>query len=203
MVEAQMRRRGIRDERLLRAFEEVPRHLFVPEIARHMAYEDMPLPIGRDQTISQPYIVALMTGLLDLKGGERVLELGTGSGFQAAILSKLAAQVETVELIPELAERAAQLLWALGYANIHVHVGDGSLGWPDAAPYPAIIATAAAPRVPPPLLAQLEDGGRLVLPVASEDQQLLKVITRHENDYEERVITAVAFVPMHGRHGWG
>lgn len=203
MVATQMQRRGIRDERILAAFEQVPRHLFVPEPMRHMAYEDMPLPIGRDQTISQPYIVALMTSLLELRGDERVLEIGTGSGYQAAILSRLAAEVYTVEVLPELAERAGQLLRELGYANIHVHVGDGTLGWPAAAPYPAIIGTAAAPRVPPPLLEQLEDGGRLVLPVAEEYQQLLKVITRRGDDYQERVATAVAFVPMRGKHGWG
>ena len=164
---------------------------------------DMPLAIGRDQTISQPYIVGLMTSLLGLQGDERVLELGTGSGYQAAILGRLAAEVETVELIPELAERAEGLLRELGYDNVHVHVGDGTLGWPDRAPYPAIIGTAAAPRVPPPLLSQLAERGRLVLPVADDYQQLLKLITRHENDYDERVITSVAFVPMHGKYGWG
>jgi len=203
MVEIQIRRRGIVDQRVLRAFEEVPRHLFVPERSRYMAYEDMPLPIGHDQTISQPYIVALMTSLLALRGDERVLELGTGSGYQAAILSKLAAEVQTVEIIPELADRADGLLRELGYTNVHVHVADGTLGWPPAAPYPAIIGTAAAPRIPPPLPGQLEDGGRLVMPVADDYQQLLKLITRRGDDYDERSITSVAFVPMHGRHGWG
>ncbi len=202
MVEAQIRRRGIREQRILDAFQHVPRHLFVPERMRLMAYEDMPLPIGLEQTISQPYIVALMTSLLRLQGDECVLEVGTGSGYQAAILSQLAAQVETVEVIPELAEHAGELLRQLGYANVHVHVGDGTLGWPPAAPYPAIICTAAAPRIPPPLLDQLEDGGRLVLPVADDYQQLLKIITRHGNSYDERVATSVAFVPMRGRYGW-
>lgn len=202
MVATQIQRRGIRDERVLQAFEAVPRHLFVPEPMRHMAYEDMPLPIGLDQTISQPYIVALMTSLLQLNGDERVLEVGTGSGYQAAILGRLAAEVETVELLPELAQRAQQLLGELGYANVHVHVGDGTQGWLAGAPYPAIIGTAAAPRVPPPLLEQLEEDGRLVLPVAEEYQQLLKVITRHGNDYDERVAAAVAFVPMRGKYGW-
>jgi protein-L-isoaspartate(D-aspartate) O-methyltransferase len=144
-----------------------------------------------------------MTSLLGLAGDERVLELGTGSGFQAAILSRLTAGVETVELIPELAERAESLLRELGYENVHVHVGDGTLGWPEAAPYPAIIGTAAAPDIPPPLLSQLEDRGRLVLPVADDYRQLLKLITRRGDDYDERVITSVAFVPMHGKHGWG
>ncbi len=202
MVEAQIRRRGIREERILDAFESVPRHLFVPERMRPMAYEDMPLPIGLEQTISQPYIVALMTSLLRLQGDERVLEVGTGSGYQAAILSQLAAQVETVEVISELAEHAGELLRELGYANVHVHVSDGTLGWPPAAPYPAIICTAAAPRIPPPLLEQLEDGGRLVLPVAYDFQQLLKIVTRHGSNYDERVATSVAFVPMRGRYGW-
>jgi protein-L-isoaspartate(D-aspartate) O-methyltransferase len=203
MVSAQMQRRGIRDDRVLEAFEQVPRHLFVPERMRHMAYEDMPLPIGRDQTISQPYIVALMTSLLELRGDERVLEVGTGSGYQAAILGRLAAEVHTVELLPDLAEHAEQLLHQLGYSNVRVHVGDGTLGWPAGAPYPAIVGTAAAPRVPPPLLDQLQEGGRLVLPVAHEYQQLLKVITRHGDDYDERVVMSVAFVPMRGRYGWG
>ena len=202
MVAAQIQRRGIRDDRILEAFEQVPRHLFVPERMRHMAYEDMPLPIGRDQTISQPYIVALMTSLLELKGDERVLEVGTGSGYQAAILGRLAAEVHTVELLPYLAEQAGQLLRELDYANVHVHVGDGTLGWLSAGPYPAIIGTAAAPRVPQPLLDQLEEGGRLVLPVADEYQQLLKVITRRGSEFDERVVTSVAFVPMRGKYGW-
>jgi protein-L-isoaspartate(D-aspartate) O-methyltransferase len=203
MVESQMRHRGIKDERVLSAFEQVPRHLFVPDDMRHAAYRDMPLPIGHDQTISQPYIVALMTSLLELHGDEHVLEIGTGSGYQAAILGKLAAQVETVELVPELGQAAERLLQELGYSNVHVHISDGSLGWPDAAPYPAILAAAAAPNVPQPLLDQLSDGGRLVLPVEFDHQQLLKVYTRHGHDYDQRVITAVAFVPLRGVHGWG
>ena len=203
MVEVQIHRRGVRAERVLEAFEQVPRHLFVPVRWRTMAYEDMPLPIGREQTISQPYIVALMTSLLDLQGDERVLELGTGSGYQAAILSRLAAEVETVEIIPELAEAAARLLSELGYDNVRVHVGDGTLGWPPAAPYRAIIGSAAAPRLPPPVLVQLEDGGRFVLPVAEQYRQLLKLVTRRGDDFDERVITRVSFVPMRGEHGWG
>lgn len=202
MVEAQIRRRGVRDERVLQAFEQVPRHLFVPMQARHMAYEDMPLPIGHDQTISQPYIVALMTSLLELRGDERVLDIGTGSGYQAAILSMLAAEVHSVEVIPELADGAASLLHELGCSNVQVHLGDGTLGWPPQAPYPAILGAAAAPRVPPPLLEQLSEGGRLVLPVAEDSGQLLKVIVRHASDYDERVVTAVAFVPMRGKYGW-
>ena len=202
MVETQIRRRGLRDERLLAAFEAVPRHLFVPEEVRRAAYDDMPLSIGHGQTISQPYIVALMISLLQLQGDERVLEVGTGSGYQAAILSHMTAQVETVELVPELGEVAERLLQALGYSNVHVHVGDGSLGWPISAPYPAIIAAAAAPEVPKPLLEELSEGGRLVLPVEANHEQLLKVYTRQHGAYPERIITAVAFVPMKGRYGW-
>ena len=202
MVEWQLRRRGIHDERVLAAFEQVPRHLFIAERLRRAAYDDMPLPIGHDQTISQPYIVALMISFLDLRGDERVLEVGTGSGYQAALLGRLAAEVHTIELVPELGEEAALLLAALGYDNVHVHIGDGTLGWPEAAPYPAIVGAAAAPQVPPPLLEQLTDSGRLVLPVAKEHEQLLKVIHRQGGEYDERVIAPVAFVPMRGRHGW-
>ncbi len=202
MVEMQLRRRGIRDERVLRAFEQVPRHLFVPERLRHAAYDDMPLPIGYDQTISQPYIVGLMIDLLDLRGDECVLEVGTGSGYQAALLGRLAAKVHTLELVPELGTEAARRLAELGCDNVHVHIVDGTLGWPEAAPYPAIIAAAAAPHVPPPLLEQLAEGGRLVVPVASEHEQLLKVFIRRGHEYDERVVVPVAFVPMRGKHGW-
>jgi protein-L-isoaspartate(D-aspartate) O-methyltransferase len=202
MVEAQLRRRGLTDARLLAAFREVPRHLFVSQRLYRAAYDDMPLPIGHDQTISQPYIVGLMITLLDLQGGERILEVGTGSGYQAAILSRMAAEVHTMELVPELGAEAARLLAGLGYNNVHVHIGDGTLGWPDAAPYHGIIGAAAAPQVPPPLLAQLAEGARLVLPVATEHEQLLKLYIRHGNDYDERVIAPVAFVPMRGKHGW-
>jgi protein-L-isoaspartate(D-aspartate) O-methyltransferase len=202
MVEGQLRSRGLRDERLLGVFEQVPRHLFVPERERERAYADSPLPIGYDQTISQPYIVALMLSLLDLHGDERVLEIGTGSGYEAALLGKLAAEVHTVELLPELGQQADVLLQELGYTNVHVHIGDGSLGWPDEAPYAGIVGAAAAPQVPAPLLEQLSDGGRLVLPVAEGHDQYLKTITRSGNAYAERIVTAVAFVPMRGKHGW-
>ncbi len=202
MVEDQLRRRGLIDERLLRAFDRVPRHLFVSPKLQRAAYDDMPLPIGYDQTISQPYIVGLMVMLLDLHGDERVLEIGTGSGYQAAVLSMLVAEVHTVELVPQLGTGAARLLSELGYENVHVHIDDGTLGWPAASPYQGIIGAAAAPQVPPALLAQLSDGGRLVLPVASEHQQLLKVFIRQGNDYDERVVAPVAFVPMRGKYGW-
>ena len=202
MVEEQIAQRGLRDPRILTAFEEVPRHLFVPVKARSMAYEDIPLAIGRGQTISQPYIVALMTSLLDLTGPERVLEVGTGSGYQAAILSRLAAEVHTIEILPELAASAENLLNKLKYTNVHVHVGDGSLGWPAAAPYRAIIVAASSPGVPDPLCDQLSDKGRLVLPVEANRVQLLKVFTRRGEKFVEEVITAVAFVPLLGKYGW-
>ncbi len=202
MVERQLRRRGLNDERVLAAFEAVPRHLFVPASLREAAYDDTPLPIGLGQTISQPYIVGLMISLLELNGDERVLELGTGSGYQAALLSRIAGEVHTVELVPPLGVAAQALLRDLGFANVYVHIGDGSLGWPDAAPYSAIVAAAAAPRVPPPLLQQLSEGGRLVLPVAFDHEQWLKLLRRRGDDYDERVITAVAFVPMRGKYGW-
>lgn len=202
MIEMQLRRRGIRDQRVLSAFQQVPRHLFVPERLRRAAYDDMPLPIGHDQTISQPYIVGLMLELLDLCGDECVLELGTGSGYQAALLGRMAAEVHTLEIVPELGAEAARRLAELGYDNVNVHIADGTLGWPEAAPYPAVIAAAAAPHVPPPLLEQLSEGGRLVLPVANEHEQLLKVFIRRGNEYDERVIVPVAFVPMRGKHGW-
>jgi protein-L-isoaspartate(D-aspartate) O-methyltransferase len=203
MVDLQLRGRGLRDERVLEAFERVPRHLFVPEPVRYRAYADIPLPIGLDQTISQPYIVALMISLLNLQGDERVLEIGTGSGYEAALLSRLAAEVHTLELLPELGRQAEVLLRELGCQNVRVHIGDGSLGWPDAAPFAGIVAAAAAPKVPQPLLEQLSDGGRLVLPVAHEYEQYLRLITRSGSEYGDRIVTAVAFVPMKGKHGWG
>jgi protein-L-isoaspartate(D-aspartate) O-methyltransferase len=203
MVDVQLRSRGLRDKRVLEAFEQVPRHLFVPEPVRYQAYADMPLPIGQNQTISQPYIVALMISLLNLQGDERVLEIGTGSGYEAALLARLAAEVHTVELLPELGRQADMLLQELGCENVRVHIGDGSLGWPEAAPFAGIVAAAAAPKVPQPLLAQLSDGGRLVLPVAQGYEQYLKVVTRSGSEYADRIVTAVAFVPMKGKHGWG
>ena len=202
MVEQQLRHRAITNERILAAFEHVPRHLFVSQRMQRAAYDDMPLPIGHNQTISQPFIVALMISVLDLSGDERVLEIGTGSGYQAALLGQLAAEVYTIELVPELGVEAAQLLGELGYDNVHVHIGDGTLGWAPAAPYAGIVAAAAAPDVPPPLLEQLADGGRLVLPVAADHEQLLKVLVKRATGFDERVIAPVAFVPMRGKHGW-
>lgn len=202
MVKSQIVRRGLRNERLLAAFESVPRHMFVPEEYRYAAYDDSPLPIGFSQTISQPYIVALMTNLLKLKGDERVLEIGTGSGYQAAILGMMAEEVHTVEYLPELATNADKLLKELGLDNVHVHVGDGSLGWPETAPYKGILVAAAAPQVPKTLLDQLEEGGCLILPVGGRGMQNLEVWEREGNSFKSEVETAVAFVPLRGEEGW-
>ncbi len=202
MVEEQLKARGIRDQRVLRAMEAVPRHLFVRPEDQEWAYADGPLPIGYGQTISQPYIVARMTELLGLKGDEKVLEIGTGSGYQAAILAHLAREVHTVERIPELVEMARQRLAKLGLTNVHVHHGDGTLGWPEAAPYDAILVTAAAPKVPEPLLEQLAEGGRLVAPVGSRGLQYLERWTREGQTFHRERFEPVAFVPLIGSYGW-
>jgi len=202
MIREQIARRGLTNPRLLDAFRRVPRHRFVPPEARRDAYRDGPLPIGGGQTISQPYIVALMTSLLHLDGTQRVLEIGTGSGYQAAILGLLAGSVHTVERLPELAERAAALLRDLGYTNIFVHTGDGSLGWSEAAPYDSILVTAAAPRAPDALLEQLAPGGCLVLPVGGRSGQELQVWTRTPSGMEMENNVPVAFVPLRGQEGW-
>jgi protein-L-isoaspartate(D-aspartate) O-methyltransferase len=197
MVEGQIRARGIADGRVLSAMADVPRHLFVPESYRSQAYEDYPLPIGSDQTISQPYIVALMTSLLELDGGERVLEIGTGSGYQAAVLAEIAAHVCTIEILAPLASRADRTLSELGYTNVERRVGDGWSGWPERAPFDGILVTAAPPRVPQALLDQLKVGGRLVIPVGTFFQDLL-VYTRTPTGYEKRNVIPVRFVPMVG-----
>jgi protein-L-isoaspartate(D-aspartate) O-methyltransferase len=202
MVNRQILRRGLKDPRLLAAFESIPRHLFVPERYHDAAYDDGPLPIGHSQTISQPYIVALMTALLGLDGDERVLEIGTGSGYQAAILARMAAEVHTVEYVPVLAAQADKLLKQLGLDNVHVHVGDGSLGWPENAPYAGILVAAAAPEAPRALLQQLEDGGRLILPVGGRGTQNLEVWERKGDEFHSKIETAVAFVPLRGEQGW-
>ncbi|NTU55786.1 MAG: protein-L-isoaspartate(D-aspartate) O-methyltransferase [Anaerolineales bacterium] len=201
MVARQLRGYGISDRRVLEAFESVPRHLFVPQEYRSSAYEDGPLPIGFEQTISQPYIVAYMTQLLGLTGGERVLEVGTGSGYQAAILSALTAEVHTIELIPALADRAKTVFERLGLRNIYLHVGDGSLGWEEAAPYDAIMVTAAGPRVPKPLLNQLADRGRMVLPVGERGDQVLELWRREGETFPHETLLPVAFVPLRGKEG--
>ena len=198
MVKEQIERRGLHNPRLLTAFESVPRHLFVPEEYRYSAYDDNPLPIGFGQTISQPYIVALMTDLLGLKGNEHVLEVGAGSGYQAAILGMMAGEVHTVEYVSELAAGADKLLKVLGVDNVHCHFGDGSVGWPEAAPYDGILVAAAAPQTPKSLLEQLRDGGRLVLPVGGRGFQQLEVWERQGDGFESKTITTVAFVPLRG-----
>lgn len=202
MIREQIARRGLTNPRLLDAFRRVPRHLFVPPEARPSAYRDGPLPIGDGQTISQPYIVALMTQLLQLDGTQRVLEIGAGSGYQAAILGQLARSVHTVERLPALAQRATARLQELGYANIFVHIADGSTGWPEAAPYDGILVTAAAPRVPDALLQQLAPSGRLVLPVGGRSGQELQVWERTPGGLQMQNNIPVAFVPLRGKEGW-
>jgi len=202
MVESQLARRGIKDKRVLEAMRQVPRHLLMPEDMRSLAYCDGPLPIGHGQTISQPYIVALMTELLELTGQEKVLEIGTGSGYQAAILSRLARQVYSLERHAALAQQAEKVLAQLGYDNVVVRVGNGTLGWPEHSPYEAIIITAAAPEVPQPLPDQLADGGRLVAPVGSQWSQVLVKVRRQSDLLIRERLTAVAFVPLVGEYGW-
>lgn len=202
MVKNQIVSRHIRDARLLEALRKVPRHLFVPPEYRSEAYKDHPLPIGQSQTISQPYIVALMTELLELQGDENVLEVGTGSGYQAAVLAHLARTVHTIERYPDLAERAESVLRGLRLDNVVVHVGDGSLGLPKYAPYQAILVTAAAPSVPSPLLQQLAEGGRLVLPVGESGWQVLERWVYDGNHFSKEEITTVSFVPLRGQYGW-
>jgi protein-L-isoaspartate(D-aspartate) O-methyltransferase len=200
---AELRRQGIREERVLAAIAKVPRERFVPAASRDQAWANMALPIGAGQTISQPYIVALMTTALGLSGRERVLEIGTGSGYQAAILAELAAEVVTVERHASLAATAETLLGELGYANVRVVVGDGTTGWPEGAPYERIIVTAGAPRVPLPLMAELSaDGGRLVIPVGETDDQVLLMVERHGDRTTEQPLGPVRFVPLIGRAGW-
>lgn len=201
MVERQLRARGIKDVRVLAAFESIPRHLFVPEESRKWAYEDCPHRIGFGQTISQPFIVAYMTQALKLTGTEHMLEVGTGSGYQAAILSRLAHEVHTIELIPELAERSARTLADLGLTNVFVHTGDGSKGWSESAPYDAIIVAAAAPHVPNPLLDQLTDQGRMILPVGASGSQVLQLWQRQGETFSHKTLLPVAFVPLIGKEG--
>ncbi len=202
MVEEQLRHRGLTDERLLAAFRTVPRHLFVPDEVMGEAYTDSPLSIGAGQTISQPYIVALMTHSLRLQGHERVLEVGGGSGYQSAILGELALEVYTVERLPALCQTARARLERLGFLNVHLITADGSLGWPANAPYDAILVAAAAPAIPPPLLAQLGDPGRLVLPIGPPDMQMLVEVEKHHGTIQQRAIASCMFVPLMGQHGW-
>lgn len=202
MVSEQIKRRGIYDPRLLEVFRKVPRHLFVHPLDAGEAYNDYPLQIGSGQTISQPYIVAYMTDLLDLKGTENVLEVGTGSGYQAAILSYLAKTVHTIERMPDLAEHAQKILEDLGINNVFFHTGDGSNGWVDAAPYDGILVTAAAPSAPQLLLDQLTKRGRLVIPVGGRHNQDLQLWKKQDGQSTCEVRMAVTFVPLRGTYGW-
>jgi protein-L-isoaspartate(D-aspartate) O-methyltransferase len=197
MVEEQIEARDVGDPRVLAAMRSVPRHEFVPAGERDHAYEDRPLPIGQGQTISQPYIVAVMSELLHLRGSEKVLEVGTGSGYQAAVLSRLAREVYTIEIVPELAKRAEADLRRLSFANVHVRAGDGYRGWPEQAPFDAIIVTAAPGHVPQPLVDQLAVGGRMVLPVGDVFQELV-LVTRDERGVKQERLLGVRFVPMTG-----
>jgi protein-L-isoaspartate(D-aspartate) O-methyltransferase len=202
MVELQLRRRGISDERVLLAMERVPRELFVPNELRQYAYEDGALPIGHGQTISQPFIVATICVLLGLDGDERVLDVGTGSGYQAAVLAELAAEVVTIERVPELAETARAALAEAGYDRVEVRVGDGSLGVPERAPFAAIAVAAAVPTVPHTLYSQLEEGGRLVVPRGSRRGQALVLVERTPEGPQERASVPCRFVPLLGEEGF-
>ena len=202
MVKTQLVPRGIKDERVLAAMKKVPRHLFVDKQMLHRAYDDSALPIGEGQTISQPYMVAAMTELLELQGTEKVLEIGTGSGYQAAVLAELAKEVYTVERIAVLANRAEGRYRELGYANIRVKVADGTLGWPDASPFDRIIITAGTPKVPEPLLQQLADQGMLIAPVGDRFSQQLIRVRKSGDKVLEEYHTPCVFVPLIGEYGW-
>lgn len=202
MVQDQLRFRGISDERVLAAMDTVHRHMFVGEHQQDMAYEDCALPIGEGQTISQPYMVALMTELLELKGDEKVLEIGTGSGYQTAVLSMLAAEVFSVERVHRLAARARGLLEKLEYGNVHVIVSDGTLGLPEHAPFDGIIVTAGAPEIPESYAVQLKENGRLVIPVGSRYSQVLYQIKKTASGLERSASTPCVFVPLIGENGW-
>ncbi len=198
----ELRALGIRDERVLEALHEIPRHEFVPEAYREHAYENRPLPIDEGQTISQPYIVALMTEALRLTPQDRVLEIGTGSGYQTAILATLAAEVYTIERFPTLLEKARARLETLGFQNVRYKCGDGTVGWPEFAPYDGILATGSVPRVPPSLKEQLADGGRLVIPVGGRHYQTLQLLERHGDAFGERELCECSFLPLIGEEGW-
>jgi protein-L-isoaspartate(D-aspartate) O-methyltransferase len=202
MVSSQLVLRGIRDERVLQAMRTIPRHLFVPAEMRHRAYDDGAFPIGSGQTISQPYMVAVMAELLELKGTEKVLEVGTGSGYQAAVLATLATEVFTIERHAQLAEQARTRLFDLGYTNVNVHAGDGTLGLPEDAPFDRILITAGSPRLPEPLKNQLADGGIILAPVGSQYSQELIKARKAGNDFQELYSTPCVFVPLIGEFGW-
>ena len=202
MVEQQLKRRGITDPRVLAAMARVPRHAFVPRVAEPVAYADAALPIGHGQSISQPYIVALMAEAARIGPEDRVLEIGTGSGYGAAVLACLAKEVYSIEREQQLLEEARERLAALEFHNVHLRCGDGTQGWPEHAPYDAILVTAAAPAVPPPLMAQLAEGGRLVIPIGPRSSQTLMRFTHHGERVEEEALVEVRFVPLIGAHGF-
>jgi len=194
-IEAQIKTRGVHNPEVLRAMEAVPRERFVPEALRAEAWEDGPLPIGHGQTISQPFIVALMTACLDPEPGDSVLEIGTGCGYQTAVLAEIVRTVRSIELVAELAEGARKTLASLGYTNVEVRIGDGTKGWPEAAPFDGILAAAAPTRIPPALLEQLKPGARLVIPMGTVDQDLW-IVTRRDDGFERERVCPVRFVPM-------
>lgn len=202
MVKHQIEARGVRDPRVLEAMRRVPRHVFIPEGMRDRAYDDSPLPIGEGQTISQPYMVAWMSELLEVGPEDRVLEIGTGSGYQAAILCELAGEVFSIEKHAGLARAAEERLRGLGCRNLTVRVGDGSAGWPEEAPFDAIVVTAGSPSVPQPLLEQLSEGGRMVIPIGPSGMQMLTVIRRKGNEYQSSEEGTCVFVPLVGKFGW-
>lgn len=198
MVERQIQWRGIKDTLVLKAMRNVPRHLFVPDYVQEQAYVDSPLPIGEGQTISQPYIVAFMTEVLQLKGGEKILEIGTGSGYQAAVLAEIVKEVYTIEIVPSLGLRAEQLLKKLNYKNIHVKIGDGYQGVPEQAPFDAIIVTAAPGHIPQPFVDQLKKGGRMIIPVGDFYQELMLITKKPDGTVKKQSVLPVRFVPMTG-----
>ena len=202
MVQEQLVARGISDQRVLDAMNRVPRHRFVEEGLRHRAYGDYPLPIGEEQTISQPYIVGLMTSLLELTGREKVLEIGTGSGYQTAVLAELSRRVCSIERLPRLADRARRLVESMGYTNVWIRVGNGALGWRDEAPFDRILVAAAGPNVPLPLIDQLGEGGRLVVPVGDAESQILTLVERRGGDVTTRALGECRFVPLVGKYAW-
>lgn len=202
MVEEQLLARGVRDERVIKVMSEIPRHLFVPKVLYGQAYSDYPLNIGEGQTISQPFMVAIMTVALELKGCERVLEIGTGSGYQTAILAELSKHVYTIERLRALANRARRLLYDIGVANFSLKVGDGTLGWPEEAPFDGIIVTAGSPGIPKVYIEQLAEGGRLVIPVGDEWSQQLVVARKVGRGVEQKNVTGCRFVKLVGRYGW-